>query len=287
MGEHPAADEEAGLDRAATADDAAGGSRAWPAGLGLAILIALTTWGGIEGYGYLQASALVESLKTANTTECPGPHRADSGVTAAGRVVPSSGLLASTENDRDHHLRASLASLALLPDDGRQADYLYDRLLAASPVELPVIWGILQKHHPGIDAAAVAIARRSQGRHGATLSVPPAPWRTPFRRGRGREKLGCRISVHHRPILTAAIENPGDYATLSRPCGRSVSGSLTPLASIFRDAGRSESERTFATTILADYASRRARCAGRAAHGRRPEGVCEPLPGRPSGRRPG
>ena len=40
-------------------------------GLGLAILIALATWGGIEGYGTLRAAALVESLKTASTTRVP------------------------------------------------------------------------------------------------------------------------------------------------------------------------------------------------------------------------
>jgi hypothetical protein len=39
--------------------------------LGLAILIALATWGGIEGYGNLRAAALVESLKSANITRVP------------------------------------------------------------------------------------------------------------------------------------------------------------------------------------------------------------------------
>src|SRR5262249_50712692 len=36
--------------------------------LGLAVLAGLLTWSGIEGYGYVRASALVESLRTANTT---------------------------------------------------------------------------------------------------------------------------------------------------------------------------------------------------------------------------
>src|SRR5208337_3418705 len=39
--------------------------------LGLAALIALLTWGGIEGYGTMRASSLVESLRTANTTDVP------------------------------------------------------------------------------------------------------------------------------------------------------------------------------------------------------------------------
>jgi hypothetical protein len=40
-------------------------------GLGLAILMALVTWGGIEGYGSLRASGLVESLRTASTARVP------------------------------------------------------------------------------------------------------------------------------------------------------------------------------------------------------------------------
>ena len=46
-----------------------------------------------------------------------------------------------------------------------------------------------------------------------------------------------------------------DYATLTetlRPVRKAL---LTPLARVFRDAGRLESERSFATTILIDYAS--------------------------------
>src|SRR5262249_53178556 len=56
-------------------------------------------------------------------------------------------------------------------------------------------------------------------------------------------------------FLTAAIKNPGDYATridTLRPVRKAL---LTPLARVFRDAGRLESERSFATTILIDYAS--------------------------------
>ena len=35
------------------------------------LLLGLLTWGGFEGYGTLRASDLVESLKTANTTDVP------------------------------------------------------------------------------------------------------------------------------------------------------------------------------------------------------------------------
>ena len=40
-------------------------------GLGLAILIALVSWGALEGYGSLQAAHLVDSLRTANIRDVP------------------------------------------------------------------------------------------------------------------------------------------------------------------------------------------------------------------------
>ena len=47
--------------------------------------------------------------------------------------------------------------------DRAQAEYVYDRLLAASPAELPVIWGILREHDRRSGAAALEAAGRSGG----------------------------------------------------------------------------------------------------------------------------
>jgi formylglycine-generating enzyme required for sulfatase activity len=220
--------------------------------LGLAIVIGLLTWGGIEGYGTLRAAALVESLKTASTTGVPAlieqlrPYRR-----WAGR--PLVALLSSTETDSDPHLRASLASLALWPGDAREADYLLDRLLGASPVDLPVIWAILQRHHPGIDQRLWSV-----------LDDPQADPEQRFRAACALANTGS-APVETRwdtlapfvteRLLAAVIKNPGDYAPLIetlRPLRKPL---LTPLSGIFRDPGRLESERSFATTILADYAA--------------------------------
>jgi serine/threonine protein kinase/formylglycine-generating enzyme required for sulfatase activity/tetratricopeptide (TPR) repeat protein len=220
--------------------------------MGLVVLVALFGWGALDGYGRLRASALVESLRTANTMRVPVLiEQLWSYRRWASR--PLSGLLVSTEHDRDQHLRASLASLALLPDDGKQAEYLHDRLLAASPVELPVIWGILQKHHPGIEQ-----------RLGSLLDDPTADPEQRFRAAcalanadsAGDEKKWDAVAPFIADQFVAVvIKNPGDYAVLIetlRPLRKPL---LTPLASIFGAAKRSESERTFATTILSDYAS--------------------------------
>ncbi len=220
--------------------------------LGLAVLIGLGTWGGIEGYGNLRAAGLVESLKTASITEVPPIIEQ---LTAYRRWAarPLDRLLASTEKQSGPHLRASLASLALWPGDGKQARYLEDRLLASSPVELPVIWGILREHEPGTD-------KRLRQR----LEDPKAD---PERRFRAACALANSddAQVGQRwdavaPFLTdrflmTVIKNPGDYSPLVETLRPIRQRLVPPLAFIFRDNGRSESERNFATTLLADYAS--------------------------------
>jgi hypothetical protein len=220
-------------------------------GLVLAILIGLVTWGSIEAYGDLRATALVDSLRTANITDVPARiEQLRSYRRWAGR--PLLGLLASTENDRDPHLRASLASLALGPDDGRQADYLFDQLLRASPIELSVIWSILQKHDPAIEHRLRSVrddARaNSEQRFRAACALARAD------SAPGEKSWDGVAPFIADQFLSTVIRNPSDYATLIetlRPVRKRL---LAPLARVFRDANRSESERTFATTILADYA---------------------------------
>jgi eukaryotic-like serine/threonine-protein kinase len=219
--------------------------------MGLAFLIGLGIWGGIEGYGNLRAAALVEKLETASTTEVPAIIEQ---LTAYRRWAarPLDRLLASTENRAGTRLRASLASLALRSADRKQAEYLYERLLVASSVDLPVIWGILRVHEQG-----------AEERLRQLLEDPEAD---PERRFRAACALANSESSQIEkqwdsvaPLLTdrflkAVIKNPSDYSPLIetlRPIRRRL---LAPLTSVFRDSGRSESERTLATTLLSDYA---------------------------------
>jgi formylglycine-generating enzyme required for sulfatase activity len=220
--------------------------------LGLAVLAGLLTWAGIEGYGYLRASALVESLRIANTTGVPALINQ---LRSYRRWVarPLAGLLSSTENDRDPHLRASLASLALLPDGGGQAGYLHDQLLIASPIELPVIWDILHQHDSRIEQRLWPLLENprsdSEQRFRAACALA----------GTGSAPVEKRWDTV-APFITerflaTVIKNPGDYATLIETLRPIRLRLLPPLGSIFRDPRRSDSERTFATTLLADYAS--------------------------------
>ena len=93
--------------------------------LGLVMLVSLITWGGIEGYGTLRASALVESLQKVGTPDVPAIVKQLSGYRrwADPRLVRA---VQSTDDRSREHLHASLA---LLPVDASQVDYLFNRLL--------------------------------------------------------------------------------------------------------------------------------------------------------------
>jgi serine/threonine protein kinase/formylglycine-generating enzyme required for sulfatase activity len=221
-------------------------------GLGLAILIALVSWGSLLGYGSLQAAHLVDSLKTASIRDVPARiEQLRAYRRWAGR--PLAGLLASTENDRDQHLRASLACLALWPREKSQAEYVYDRLLGSSPAELPVIWGILRKHDPAIEERLWALLDDAKADKEPRFRAACALASTDSAQIEGRwDRVSSFITDQ---FLAAAIKNPSDYATLIetlRPVRKAL---LSPLARVFRDGGRSEGDRNFATTILIDYAS--------------------------------
>ena len=110
--------------------------------LGLAILIALITWGGMEGYGRLRASALVESLQSCVTSDVPAIVKELSGYRRWADPTVSDVGTRNRRSNREHlH-----ASLALLPVDSSQVDYLFNRLLSATENELPVLREALKTH---------------------------------------------------------------------------------------------------------------------------------------------
>ena len=78
------------------------------------MLVALITWGGIEGYGTLRASALVESLQKVGTSDVPAIVKQLSGYRrwADPRLVR---VVQSTDDQSREHLHASLALLPSMP----------------------------------------------------------------------------------------------------------------------------------------------------------------------------
>jgi serine/threonine protein kinase/formylglycine-generating enzyme required for sulfatase activity len=146
-------------------------------------------------------------------------------------------------------------SIALLPVDPTQSDYLYERLLSADPADLPCIRDALRDHRTSLvtdlwkvlnnsqeDAdrrfrAACALATcDSQG-----SAVGGAPW-----------QQASRFIVDR--LLVEVEKNPSHYAVM-RELLHPVREKLLPsLALVYRDKKRQESDRTFAANVLADYA---------------------------------
>jgi len=109
--------------------------------LGL-VVMAFVTWGGIEVYGRHRASELVDSLKTANTTDVPAIIRQLSGYRrwANPRLVR---LLTASQKTPRVQLHARLA---LLPVDASQVGFLSYPLLNEAPSVLRVFRDALKPH---------------------------------------------------------------------------------------------------------------------------------------------
>ena len=154
-------------------------------------------------------------------------------------------LVQSTDDHSREHLHASLA---LLPVDASQVDYLFNRLLTATPSELPVLrdalkphrstltpklWTVLESAKPG-DASLLPAASAL-----ASYDPDDARW----------EAVGGKVA---QALVSVNSIFLGPWIEALRP----VRGKLTaPLATIFQDKTRPETEHTLATNILADYAS--------------------------------
>jgi eukaryotic-like serine/threonine-protein kinase len=210
--------------------------------LGAAALIALLSWGGGEVYGNFRASALVDSLRIANISDVPA---------IVGRISNyrrwADSRLRSLVQSADHTEREALnASLALLPVDRSQLQFLQEKLLVASPSELPVLrdamWHFRSELSPKLWAVLEAAKAGEVGvlpAAGALAGYDPesSDWQT------AAEKVA--------PALVAV--NPiylGSWLDALRPVrGRLVN----PLVAIFREKGRPETEHVLTTNILAEY----------------------------------
>ena len=220
-------------------------------GLGLAVLIALVTWGGVEGYGTVRASSLVESLKTASTADVEPIIKQLLGYRhwANPRLVRMLGESEKTSRDHLH------ASLALLPVDASQAEYLYDRLLNADPIELPVIWKLMRENHQApVDRLWKVLNDPKTDpdqrfRAACALANVEAEAET--------QQWDAVASLVADRLLASVLKNPSHYPPLIETLRPVRDRLVAPLSRTFRDQGKLESERSLATSILSDYAADR------------------------------
>ena len=139
------------------------------------------------------------------------------------------------------------ASLALLPVDASQVDYLFNRLLTATPGELPVLrdalkphrstltpklWTVLESAKPG-DASLLPSASAL-----ASYDPDDARWE------RGRQG-GSGVGVGQSRLPRPLARSPASRAWQADGSARDD----------LPDKGRPETEHTLATNILTDYAS--------------------------------
>jgi formylglycine-generating enzyme required for sulfatase activity len=142
------------------------------------------------------------------------------------------------------------ASLALLPVDTSQLPYLLDRLLNASPRELPVIRDALAPHKGSLlDKLWAVVEKPAQGKESKRLRAASAL----ANYDAGSPRWGNAVA---RVVDDLVLENPvflSQWSDTFRP----VRGRLfSRLSEIFRDhQPERAAERSLATSLLADYAS--------------------------------
>ncbi len=220
-------------------------------GLGLAVLIALVTWAGVEGYGTVRASSLVESLKTASTADVE-PIIKHLSAYRRWAKAPLVRLLGESEKTSREHLHASLA---LLPLDASQGEYLYDRLLNSNPIELPVIWKLIQDNHQApVDRLWKVLddpkADRDQRfRSACALAFVDA--------AADKKRWDAVSGFVTDRLMEAVLKNPSHYSSLIKTLQPVCDRLMAPLSRTSRDQGKLESERSLATSILSDYAAER------------------------------
>jgi formylglycine-generating enzyme required for sulfatase activity len=213
---------------------------------GLAAALALLAWVGFEIRGSLRAEGLIRSLRAAATTRSdlvPVLRQIDNDRRWAAPGLKA--LLANSEPDTRDHLHASLA---LLPTDPGQADYLLDRMLTCPSSELAVFRDELAPHR-------AALAQRLWTTLEAAKSDDPRVLRAASALA-GWDATDARWDrigdcVADALVAVKALEIQPWLEAL-----QPVRAHLRPrLAAIFRDAKRGESEHALAADILVGYAA--------------------------------
>ncbi|HEV3258389.1 MAG TPA: SUMF1/EgtB/PvdO family nonheme iron enzyme [Gemmataceae bacterium] len=227
-------------------------------GLALAVLLAAVTLAGlgirrqvVERNKATHAAGLVRGLLDADLAQVPGIIEEIEDY----RLWADSLLRQEYVKAPEGSGRKLYASMALLPVDPAQVDYLYQRLLRAGPTELPVIRQALRGHRDALVGRLWKVlgntGQNADRRFRAACTL--AAYDTDG--GGGSWRAVSKFVVGQ--LLAAVQENPSHYTPLLETLRPVQDRLLGPLANVFGDRERPEAERSFATTILADYAGDR------------------------------
>jgi formylglycine-generating enzyme required for sulfatase activity len=221
-------------------------------GLAGLIVLLFLGWGVREVYCNLQAESLAETIVTAETRDVPR---------LVGQLAPyrrwvNPRLLRHLQDSPRGSKERLHASLALLPADGGQVDPLYRRLLQAGPGELPVIRDALAGHRDALVGRLWNVVGDAGADPDEQLRAACAlATYDPAGRDDGPRRWAAVAPFVAGQLLTAVQQNPAQFADL-REMLRPVRHHLIPsLASACRRRERGETERSWATSFLADYAA--------------------------------
>ncbi len=208
-------------------------------------VVMLLAWGLYEGLMYWRAINVVAFIKAADTSQVrqflpylDGQER---------RTTPMlRQLYAESAPDSKEQLHASIA---LLRVDGAQVDYLYGRLLEASPHEVPVIRDALVPYKDAlIDRLWTVVEKPEKGKEPQRLRAAEA-WAKYDPESERWDKASQAV------VDQLVAENPVFLAFWVEGF-RPIKGKLLEsLKSIYGNPNGRESERFLATNVLADYAA--------------------------------
>ena len=212
--------------------------------LGVALSVFLIAWAVLEGYGALRASALVESLQTARTSDV-APIIEQLSRYRRWAKIPLQRVLDKHDVQSRERLHASLALLAV---DPAQIDFLFNRLLSCTPVEFPVLCDALSIHRSTLTSRLWT--QLEQAKPGDAGVLPSAGALASYDPDDARWHALADKVAHSLVSVNAILVGPWIEAL------RPVRGKLSPaLTAVFEDADRSDTQHTLATNILADFAA--------------------------------
>ncbi len=202
----------------------------------------------IEANHVTYASGLVQQLLKADLPQVPaivqamGAHRRWTNPELREIVAEAS------ENSKEKlH-----SSIALLPVEPGQAEYLYSRLLTADPGELAVIRQVLIGHQTALVDRLWNVLENAQANADQRFCAACAL--AGYVPGGNEERWRSASRFTTEQLLASVIKNPSHYVPLMEMLRPIRERLLAPLSTVFRDPKRPETERSFATNILADYA---------------------------------
>ena len=213
----------------------------------MATFTGLTIWDQVgEQRKATHAAGLVQAVLNADTAQVPGI------VAEMTEYRKWADPLLRQENDKAAAKSPQKlhASVALLPVDESQVDYLYGRLLDAAPQEVPVIRDALAPHKDALKEklwAVVATPTRGHESQRLRAAAALAKYDPESKKWETANSLTVNDLVLENAVFL------GQWSEAFRPVRNRL---LSPLSVIFRDHQPERSaERKLATNLLADYAA--------------------------------